>query len=186
MVKNDQQISFCRIIIKALFYCAFMIINLNLSFAQQEPALLIQGKSVRKCRILQIGQTIELQLKGEPDFFKAKINNLYPESQALLIDDLLISTKEINAIKVNSKAIRLKQYLKIQGFVNLGLIGIVSAADKNVRKNQSTFALGSAIASGAMVLYGYLGNKKTKIISPKGSYVLQIIGGDLRKTDSEN
>ena len=153
--------------------------------AQEQPYLLLQGPSPRTTYRFPLGSTVEVKLAGEEDFFTARIVELFPESQAIRLDDLLLSFNKISEIRVRRKGSGFRRYLQIQGLVNLGIIGLVTAFDRDTRTvpERRNFAVGAAVVNAVMVVVGSIDHYAERSVREGSPYVLKVAGGDIRQTD---
>jgi len=151
--------------------------------AQRQPYLLLQGPSVKKTYRFMIGQVLTLRLQGEEEFFQARLNALYPESQTLRIDDMILSMEKIAEFRHEKRSARLKRNLQVQGGINLALIGGFSAFPSQDRDRQKNFLIGAAVASAVMVIFGSIGRVATRTVGGDSAFLLKVAGGDIREGD---
>lgn len=104
---------------------------------------------------------------------------VYPEAKALRINDLLLQLSDIEGVRYMKRE-GFKDYIRIQGIVNLGVIGLVSAFDANVRNNQRGFVIGAAATSAVMVVVGSVDRYAKRRFGPSSRYKLVIVGGAYR------
>ena len=154
--------------------------------AQQAPYLLLQGPTERTTMRFQLGDVLEFWLVGEDESFTARINALYPEAQAVRIDDYILSMDQIASIRYEKPGSGFRRYLMGQGITNLVIIGVAYLASRPVRQNQQSFVIGSSFFSTAMVVIGSTGRRKRRNFSSGSKYLLSVGGGDLRLSDDPN
>jgi len=152
------------------------------ALAQDQPYLLLQGPSSRSTYCFAKGTPLEWRLAGEDELFVARITDLFPESQAVRLEDLIVSLSNIESVRFPRRGAGLRTYAVAQGSFNLAVIGVVSLAG-GLAGGQKNFAIGSAAASGAMVLYGLIGRRRTRKLGANSSFVLTVAGGDITKSD---
>ena len=151
--------------------------------AQAQPYLLVQGPSKAKTYRFAVGESVEWRLRGEGDFFSARIQALYPESQAIRLDDLLLSLDQLAEMRYPRYGEGLRGYLRAQGIFNLAVVGGAVAFSRDVRRDQPRFAAGAAAFSGLMVAVGFIKRRHRPTFGEGGRYVLKVAGGDLREAD---
>lgn len=154
--------------------------------AQQQAYLLMQGPRKSNTYRFAVGETVEWRLKGEPERFSAKIQAVYPESQAIRLDDLLLRLDQIAEMRYLRRGRGWRGYLRAQGAFNLVVVGGAVAFSRQVRREQQGFALGAAIVSAGMVAAGNIDRYHRPRFQAGGKFVLKIAGGDLRESDDPN
>jgi len=152
--------------------------------AQEQPYLLLQGPTTKKTYRFLRGQTLEWRLLGEEEFFDARINELFPESQAIRIDDMILTMDKIAEVRHRKRGAGLRTYLFAQGLFNLAFIGGYSAFPSEDRDRQKSFLIIATAVSAAMVAVGKFGKIATREVGPNSRYLLKVAGGDLRKGDT--
>jgi len=170
--------------VRLLAFITLLICGSAISvMAQQQPYILLQGPTEKKTYRFMKGQELTVRLQGEVEFFTARIIDLFPESQTIRLDDMIISTAKIAELRHRKRSAGMRSYLQIQGAINLALIGGFSAFPSEDRDNQKNFLIGTAIASAVMILAGSFGKYATHEFGPNSRYLLKIAGGDLREGD---
>jgi len=106
-----------RLALIVFFLCGFVFA----SVAQQDPYVLLQGPSEKKTYRFMKGQELTVRLQGEIEFFTARIRDLFPESQTIRLDDMILSTSKIAEIRYQKRSAGTQTYLQIQGGINLAL-----------------------------------------------------------------
>ncbi len=165
-----------------LIFILSVVLGAVLAEAQQQPYLVVQGPTRRASYRFEVGEQIELRLVGEEETFTARINQLFPESQTVRLDDYILSLSSIASMKFKRKGAGLRGYLIGQGGANLVIIGLVSVAG-GLEPGQGNFAKIAAGVNGAMVVAGLIGRNKRVNFQQDTRYVLRVAGGDLRKHD---
>lgn len=160
---------------------AVACLGLGLAQAQPRPYLLLQGPSQRTTYRLEVGERLEWRLRGEGEEFSAPITRLFPESNAIQLEGLLLSLDQIASIRHERRSVGIKRFLRIQGLVNLVLTSGSVAFSEDVRSNQLGTVLVASVVSGAMVLFGSVDRHARREIGDK--YLLTVAGGDLRVGD---
>ena len=168
-----------RLMLTLLFICGLAYA----AVAQMQPYLLLQGPGEKKTYRFMKGQELTLRLVGESEFFSARIKEVYPESQTLRVDDIILSIGKIAAIRHRRRGAVLRGYLQVQGFINLAVIGGYSAFPSEDRDRQKGFLIGAAVVSAAMVVIGSIDKYATREFGRNSRYVLSIAGGDIREGD---
>ncbi|MFK8056875.1 MAG: hypothetical protein AB8F78_12200 [Saprospiraceae bacterium] len=164
-----------------------MLLLFGIAFAavaQQQPYLLLQGPTKAKTYRFMKGQSLEWRLQGEEEFFSARINELYPESQSIRIDDMILSMGKIAEVRHRRRGAGVRGYLQGQGIAALVFIGGFSAFPSEDRDRQTNFLISAAVVSAAMIVVGSVDKNASREFGPNSKYVLKIAGGDLRKGDN--
>ncbi len=136
----------------------------------------MQGPTVKRSLTFRLGEEINVRFRGEDEFFPLRIKQLYPEAGAILLGENLIKLSDIAAIRFENRK-TLKDYLRVQGLVNVVIISIAALADEQVRMRQRGFITGAAVVSGAMFAYGTVGRYKTRLVGQGKPYLLVVGGG---------
>ncbi len=170
-----------RWIFTLVFMCGLAVSALS----QQQPYLLLQGPSEGKTYRFTKGQEIEWRLNGEEEFFSARIIDLFPESQTIRIDDIILSISNIAAVRHRKRGAGLREYLQGQGIANLAILGGFTAFSKRARNEQKSFMIVAAVVSTAMVVIGSIGKQAVRDVNSDGRYILKVAGGDLREGDGD-
>lgn len=160
---------------------ALACLGLAAARAQPEPYLLLQGPSSRTTYRFAVGETLEWRLRGEPEAFTATIARLFPESNAIQLEGLLLSVDSIAGVRHERRGAGLRTYLRFQGIANLAFLGGGVAFSEEIRDRQAGFVAVAAAVSGAMVLAGSVNRHARREIGPR--YLLSVAGGDLRVGD---
>ena len=143
--------------------------------AQLAPGLLIQGPSKGSSTRLALGERLELRLRGEDEFWTGTLAELYPEANALRVNDLLLALDDVAALRIERRGAGLRRILRIQGLVNLGVIGLAAAFDSEVREQQRGFAIGAAAVNAGMVVSGSIFQRVTRELGPGQRHRLVIV-----------
>lgn len=181
MAQAPPQTRSRRLIRRITLLSALLLAIGVLAKAQTAPAipppyLLLQGPSAKKSARFLLGEQLVVRLREEDEFYRLRLNGLYPDAQAALLGENLIRLSDIAALRI-AKRPGLKRYFQIQGLVNLVTIGLVALIDSEARERQRGFVLGSSAVSAAMVLYGSLGRTSTRELGRGRRYILAIGGG---------
>jgi len=149
-----------------------------------EPYLLLQGPSEKKTYRFFRGQELTWKLKGENEFFTARIRDLYPESQSVRIGDMILSMEKIISIRHLKRGVGVRRYVKNQGITNLLIVCGFTLFSRRARQNQAGFLGISAAVSAIMVAIGS-DTKSTRELGGQSSFVLKVAGGDIREGDGD-
>ncbi len=136
---------------------------------------MMQGPRAKTSRRFDIGEEIVVRFRGEDEFFPLRIKALYPDANAMLLGENLIKLSDLAEIRLENRK-GLKDYLRIQGLVNIVTVGLVALADRESRERQAGFMLGAAGVGGAMMLYGSTGRYRTRLLGNGRPYFLVILG----------
>ena len=172
---------------RAIKLKARLLVALLLSFncfvvpmsAQLEVRLLVQGPTANNSAQFKVGDALLWRLRGEEEFWRGRIVALYPESNAIRINDMLLSIEEIEGLSYRNQGrfVGLRSALRMASLVNLAVIGLVTAASPQVRREQKNFAIGAAAASAALVGIGSVNLRSQRQVGPTRRYQLVITGG---------
>ena len=108
---------------------------------------------------------------------------MFPESQTLRIDDIILSIGNIAEVRHRRRGAGVRGYLQGQGIANLAILGGFTAFSKSARTEQRNFMIIAAAFSATMVAVGSIDKYATREFGPNSQYILKVAGGDLRKTD---
>lgn len=153
------------------------------AFAQRQPYLLMQGPSEKKTYRFLRGEVLLWRLQGEDEFFDARIMELFPESQAIRIDDMILPMGRIAALRFRKRSAGIRGYLQGQGIVNLALLGGFAAFSERARTEQKGFMIVATAVSAAMVGVGSVGKNAHREFGMNSRYLLKVAGGDIRSSD---
>ncbi len=141
----------------------------------------MQGPTLKRSVEFPIGEEILVRFRGEDEFFPLTIKALYPDANAMLLGENLIKLTDLAAIRLPNQ-LGLKNYVRVQGIVNIVTVGLVALFDAESRRRQEGFMLGAVGVSSAMVAYGSVDRYKTRLLGNGKPYFLVVLG-EVRPVD---
>ena len=134
-----------------------LILCLQVSLSAQK-VLQIEKFGKAKTEKLYIGESIFIQTKDNPDWFKGVIDDLLPDGQALVFYDRIIPIEEITAVKFRKKSALhgLGRAVQWSWVIPVGYQGVFELVEPTSPEERREAWKATAIISGSTFLLGSL------------------------------
>ncbi len=124
---------------------------------------------------------LEWRFVGEDELFSAPFRGAFPESQSVLISDILIGVDKIAEVRYKHEN-RFQAYTRVQGPL-IAIISGIGLAVPSLRQRQGNFLVGTATTGVLLTLFGNIGRYRRREVGPTKAWQLHVAGGDLREAD---
>jgi len=134
-----------------------LVFCLSVSLSAQK-VLQIEKFGKAKTEKLYIGESIFIQTKDNPDWFKGVIDDLLPDGQALVFYDRIIPIEEITAVKFRKKSTLhgLGRAVQWSWVIPVGYQGVFDLVEPASPEERREAWKATAIISGSTFLIGSL------------------------------